>query len=77
MPCGHVISTDSMTDFLRSLISERKYEIRCPGRKSDNTDCLREWDYQLCRKIGVLTNVECATFEEGLALNYIMLVEGC
>ena len=31
MPCGHVFSSESMTSFLQSLISENKYEIRCPA----------------------------------------------
>lgn len=31
MVCGHVISTESMTMFLRSLVSNRKYQIRCPA----------------------------------------------
>jgi len=31
MPCGHVISTDSMTRFLLSLIDANKYVIRCPA----------------------------------------------
>ena len=31
MPCGHVISTESMTLFLRSLVDAKKYIIKCPG----------------------------------------------
>lgn len=31
MPCGHVISTESMTSFLRSLVDAKKYVIRCPA----------------------------------------------
>lgn len=34
MICGHVISTESMTQFLRSLISEKRYFIKCPGNNS-------------------------------------------
>jgi len=44
-----------MTQFLKSLISEKKYEILCPGYKVDKTPCRGEWPYPLCRKIGVLT----------------------
>ena len=31
MPCGHIISTESMTEYLRSLIKDKKYRITCPG----------------------------------------------
>lgn len=55
MPCGHVISRDSMTALLSSLVSEKKYIIRCPGAKPDGSQCLGEWPYELCKKVGVLT----------------------
>lgn len=35
MPCNHVISTSSMTDFLRRLLTTEHHTIRCPGRKAD------------------------------------------
>ena len=31
MPCGHVISKEGMTGFLRSLISAKQFVIKCPG----------------------------------------------
>ena len=54
-----------MTQFLRSLISARNWEIKCPGFKSDNTLCNKPWEYPLCRKVGVLTIDEQKEFEEG------------
>ena len=69
MPCGHVISTETMTLFLQSLIDAKKYVIRCPAQKSNNKDCNYEWDYSLCQKIGVLTLDERKKFEEGFEMN--------
>ena len=31
MPCGHVVSTESITEYLKSLIKDKKYRIICPG----------------------------------------------
>lgn len=39
MPCGHVISSESMTSFLRSLINAKKYKIECPAYKADGKPC--------------------------------------
>jgi len=55
MPCGHVISIEGMTAFLRSLISSAKYAIKCPGKDNTNKDCSTEWQYSLCRQVGQLT----------------------
>jgi hypothetical protein len=52
MPCGHVISVESMTLFLKSLISSAKYVIRCPGKDNKNKNCNGEWSYSLCREVG-------------------------
>lgn len=71
MVCGHVISTESMTLLLRSLIAAGKYVIRCPAAKKDGTPCETEWDYGLCKKVGVLTYEERDEFEEGFARNMI------
>jgi hypothetical protein len=32
MPCGHTVTRDGMTGFLRSLVEQKRYLIRCPGR---------------------------------------------
>ena len=58
MPCGHVVSTESMTEYLRSLINDKKYKFTCPGLNDNNQPCRTEWDYALCKKIGVLTKEE-------------------
>lgn len=69
MPCGHVISTESMTQFLKSLVDAKKYVIKCPAFKGNNRPCDTEWDYKLCKEIGVLTKEECKTFELGFEMN--------
>ena len=71
MPCGHVISTESMTMFLRSLISGRKYVILCPGYDKHGKSCGTEWDYNLCKRVGMLSNLEMQEFEKGFAIIYI------
>ena len=55
MKCGHVIARDSMTMFLQSLVDNDKYKIICPGYKIDGKPCNTEWDYSICRMVGVLT----------------------
>ena len=55
MPCGHVISVESMTMLLRNIIDSSKYIIRCPAAKENGTPCEVEWTYSLCKKVGVLT----------------------
>lgn len=71
MPCGHVISPESMTMLMRSLIESKKYSIICPGSKANGQDCLGEWPYDLCRKVGFLTSEEQKEFEVGLSKNYL------
>jgi len=70
MPCGHVISKQSMTTWLRDRIKARKYQIYCPGRDRQNKMCPTVWDWSLCRKVGVLTQQEIEEFETALDHNY-------
>ena len=63
MPCGHVISPESMTKFLDSLIDNRRNIIRCPGEKPDGKLCEVEWPFKLCKKVGILTKEEILEFE--------------
>jgi hypothetical protein len=72
MPCGHVISRESMTQFLRSLIENRKYKILCPGLRPDGKPCRTEWPFPTCRKVGVLTTEEANEFEVGLSKNAVV-----
>ena len=67
MPCGHTISTESMTNYLLTLAKDKKHEIKCPGMKVDNKLCGYEWEYSLCKKIGVLTLEESKEIEIGLS----------
>ena len=72
MICGHVISTESMTQFLKSLVTARKYIIRCPSYKADGSLCETEWDYNICKAVGVLSLEEMQEFEYGFEKNLIM-----
>lgn len=67
MPCGHVISRESMTDFLTNLLNDRKYVIECPGQLKNEKTCKEKWDFALCAKIGVLSQKEKKQFEIGFA----------
>jgi hypothetical protein len=58
MPCGHVIGRDCMTQFIRSLVQANLFTITCPSYKPNGQKCTCEWDYALCRKIGVFTSEE-------------------
>lgn len=58
MPCGHVIGRDCMTQFIRSLVNCHLFTITCPSYKPNGERCSCEWDYALCRKIGVFTKEE-------------------
>ena len=70
MPCGHVISTESMTAFLRSLVTSRKFSIICPSEKTTGAPCEAYWPYELCRQVAVLSKAEMEEFESGFEQNY-------
>lgn len=55
--CGHKIGRDTMTGLIRSLISEKKYEIKCL-----EPNCRAIWDFKICRNIGVFTQEEVEEF---------------
>ena len=67
MPCGHVISTESMIGFLNMVLEKQQCVIRCPARKPDATNCDAEWSFTLCKKVGVMTKEERNFFEEKFA----------
>lgn len=69
MPCGHVISKESMTTFLKSLVDAKRYVIRCPAQLPNGLLCNTVWDYKLCQEIGVLTKEERKLFEVGFETN--------
>ncbi len=71
MPCGHIIGRDCMTQLIRSLIQNNKYKIHCPSYKPNGSECSTEWDYALCKKVGVFTKQQIQNFEEGLSNNWI------
>lgn len=71
MNCGHVISTESMTQFLRSLLKERKLKIECPGYDKNGNSCGGIWEFAVCKKIGVLSQTEIEEFEDGFAKIYM------
>ncbi len=39
MPCGHVISTESMTQYLKDLVERKKFSIKCPGLDKSGRAC--------------------------------------
>mgnify|MGYP007097712781 FL=1 len=45
MPCGHVVGTEGMTAFLRSLVDGNQFEINCPANKPNGKICEYKWDY--------------------------------
>ena len=71
MPCGHHIGTNTMTQMIKSLINSNKYEIRCPYPDENDNICNAQWEFNLCRKIGVFTAEQVVEFEEGLSKNWI------
>jgi len=71
MPCGHVISVEGMTGFMRSQLANNViYQILCPSKKPNGQDCQEPWEYELCREVGVFTGEECKEFEGKLGRNY-------
>jgi hypothetical protein len=62
MPCGHKIGRDTMTIMIRSLISSKNFEIRCPHMKENGMACGASWDFKLCKEVGVLTTEEFMEF---------------
>lgn len=58
MPCGHVISQESMTDYCQSLLSQGKHTFLCPY-----PGCRFEWQYSLVKHVANLTSKEMQDFE--------------
>jgi hypothetical protein len=58
MSCGHSMTRDYMILLIRSLLTEKKYEIRCPNVDEHGNKCLLEWEFKICKKIGVFTKEE-------------------
>ena len=71
MICNHHIGRDTMTQLIRSLISQNKYEIRCPYPDENDMTCNALWDFKACRKVGVFTEEQVKEFEDELSLNWI------
>ena len=73
MPCGHVISTDSMVYLMRDIAKSHKdYKVCCPAIKKGtlNQKCNTEWPYALCKKVAIFSKSERAEIEEGFAKNF-------
>ena len=71
MPCGHVVSRESMTAYLKSLIEKRQIIIKCPGDIGDNKLCNYVWSFSLCKKIGVFTQQENNFFETNFSAIFL------
>ncbi|CAG2192967.1 unnamed protein product [Mytilus edulis] len=64
-----VKSPESLTDFCRHLLSNGKYEFRCPY--TEPSYCGRIWEFAIIKKLAVLTIDEKEEFETKLALNFL------
>ena len=71
MPCGHVISRESLTDYLKSLLEQRKILIECPGIDKQNKICKKVWSFGFCKKIGVFTREEKDFFENNFSAIFL------
>lgn len=58
MPCGHVISQESMTDYCQSIFAHGKHEFICPY-----PGCNVEWQYFLVKHVANLTQQQMKEFE--------------
>ena len=59
MPCSHAVSTELMVEFLNFVVSSKSLQIICPV-KNDATGkpCLKEWPYDLCKRVAILSKSE-------------------
>ena len=64
LPCGHAIAPVSLATFIKSEISQRKQEIKCPA-------CFKEWKLSIIKDMG-LTAQESHDMEVGLSKNYYL-----
>ncbi|KAK3546640.1 hypothetical protein QTP70_031432, partial [Hemibagrus guttatus] len=68
MSCGHVVSSQSLTAYCRSLLDRGQYLFLCPALKDGTTErCGAEWKYMEVRRIAVLSQEEQSHFEETMA----------
>ena len=83
MPCGHIISTDSMVHLMKNVAQTQKdYKICCPAIKKGtlNQKCNTEWQYQVCKKVAIFSKSEKSEIEDSLARNFeysLMKAEIC
>jgi len=78
MPCGHGITPESLTAYIRSLVTEGKFQFFCPyvDKNDSNIRCRVEWDYLDIRALALLTDDECSFFETKIAENYALRAIG-
>jgi hypothetical protein len=70
-PCGHYIGQAGIVAHIKAVISNSECVIRCPFELENGNKCGFEWDYSVCKKIGVLTVQEKKDFEIALSQNYM------
>ena len=72
MSCGHAIGSESMTMLLKQTVNEKGYWVHCPGAKQfgNNARCKREWPYDLCQQVAILSRQERFEIEEGFSKNF-------
>ncbi|XP_045161197.2 uncharacterized protein DDB_G0292642-like [Mercenaria mercenaria] len=77
MPCGHVISPESLTAYCRSLLTAGKYEFFCPYKaKPEDPYCNELWELFTVKRLAVLTPEEIKAFEKKMAENYLRKAVG-
>ncbi|XP_058251931.1 probable E3 ubiquitin-protein ligase RNF144A-A isoform X2 [Hemibagrus wyckioides] len=68
MPCGHAVTSESLTAYCRSLLDQAQYKFLCPALKNGTINkCGTEWKYVEIRRIALLTQEEQNYFEETMA----------
>ncbi|XP_071234241.1 E3 ubiquitin-protein ligase RNF19A-like [Salvelinus alpinus] len=67
MSCGHAVTPESLTEWCRMLLNQKKFKFTCPATDKHGKECGTEWTYQEVRKKALLTSEEIHEFEETLA----------
>uniref|UniRef100_A0A4W5NLI4 Uncharacterized protein n=1 Tax=Hucho hucho TaxID=62062 RepID=A0A4W5NLI4_9TELE len=67
MSCGHSVTPESLTEWCRMLLNQKKFKFTCPATDKNGEECGVEWLYQEVRKKALLTSEEIHEFEETLA----------
>ncbi|XP_028851601.1 E3 ubiquitin-protein ligase RNF19A-like isoform X1 [Denticeps clupeoides] len=68
MSCGHAVTSESLTQWCRSVLEQGQYKFTCPAIKDNTTvKCNAAWPYEEVRRVALLTDEEQVNFEETIA----------